>query len=176
MEINMNGNQNDVNYRYKMPKPSVTIGGQGNGIYTVFNNMDQISNSINHPVEVLMKYIASITGTSYNPTKKSLTGTHKSDELIEQLLNYIKFLVMCPKCGIPETIPKIKGTKKNINILLCCSACNNESTINTPNKNINKGIDIIIKYLNNGGEWKINKGTMVNVNQTDENNPFALLI
>ncbi len=35
------------------------------------------------------------------------------------------------------------------------------------NKQITKGIDIIIKYLNGGGEWVINKGWMVLLNQNE---------
>jgi hypothetical protein len=36
MSINLN-NSEDENYRYKMPKVSLTFGGSGNGIFTILN-------------------------------------------------------------------------------------------------------------------------------------------
>ena len=161
MEINMNGNDNDPTYRYRIPAFNVTIAGQGNGIYTVFKNIDDISKRMNHPKEVLMKYIASITGSNYNQSRDAITGSHTSNELKIIILQYIKFLVMCPECSIPETIPQIEGNKKNSTIKLCCFACKGENPIKQSNKQIDKGTDIIIKYLKAGSEWKICKGSMV---------------
>lgn len=161
MAINMNGNINDTNYRYTMDEFNVTIGGKGNGVYTVFNNIGDICKSMNHPTDVVMGYIAAITGSNYIATRNTITGTHKTGELTPIILEYIKHLVMCPKCNIPETIPKIQGTKKNATIILCCSACRNESPIKSVNKRIDKGVDIILKYLKAGNAWTTSKGTMV---------------
>lgn len=163
MEFNMNGNDKDSSYRYTVPEFKVNIAGRGNGIYTIFYNVDDISKKINHPSDIIFKYIASITGSNYIPERNTITGTHKPDELKEQLLTYIKYLVMCPKCNIPETIPQLTSTKKKSSIELFCSACKNVSPINIPNKNIDKGIDIIIKYLKSGKEWKTTKGNMVSI-------------
>lgn len=171
MEINMNGNVSDTNYRYKIPQFEIMVCGKGNGIYTIFNNMEEISKKIGHPEEVLFKYIASVTGSSYTKETHSITGTHDVTNLTKIILEYIRFLVMCPKCNIPETIPVIIGTKKNTNIKLSCLACKNESDISNSNKHINKGIEIIIKYLNNIKEWEINKtATVFTQNTTDDAN------
>ncbi len=167
MPINMNGNDNDPAYRYKIPDFVVQIAGQGNGIFTMFRNIDDISKNMNHPKEVLLKYFASVTGSNYNPSKDSITGTHKPDDLKKIILQYIKYIVMCPSCNIPETIPKVVGNKKNPDLQLTCCACKNESLVKPQNKQITKGIDIIIKYLNGGGEWVINKGWMVLLNQSE---------
>jgi translation initiation factor 2 beta subunit (eIF-2beta)/eIF-5 len=168
MEFNMNGNNKDTNYRYKMPCFNVTIAGKGNGIYTIFNNINDISRTMNHPSDVIFRWIASVTGSNYIPTRDTLTGTHKSDDLQELILGYIKYLVMCPKCGIPETVPKVVGVKNNASLKLCCSACKNEAPVKSPNKTIDKGVDIIIKYLNAGGEWSTTKGTMVQTSKTED--------
>ncbi len=169
MQINMNGNDNDTSYRYKMPAFNVQVAGKGNGIYTIFNNITDISKVMNHPVEVILKYIAAVTGSNYIQARNTVTGTHTSDELKQLILMYIKYLVMCPVCNIPETIPEVEGTKKNAKLKLCCSACKNVSNVTNPNKHIDKGIDIIIKYLNAGGTWKTTKGTMV---QTSDSKDF----
>ena len=116
---------------------------------------------MNHPTDVVMGHIAAITGSNYIATRNTITGTHKTEEMTPIILEYIKHLVMCPKCNIPETIPKIQGTKKNATIILCCSACRNESPIKSVNKRIDKGVDIILKYLKAGNAWTTSKGTMV---------------
>jgi len=162
----MNGNTNDTNYRYTMDEIHVTIGGKGNGVYTVFNNIEDVCKSMNHPVEVVMGYIAAITGSNYIGSRNSITGTHNTDDLTTIILEYIKHLVMCSKCNIPETIPKIQGVKKNASIVLCCSACKNETPVKSVNKRINKGVDIIVKYLKAENTWSTSKGTMVQ--QSDE--------
>lgn len=178
MTLNMNGNT-DPNYRYTIDTPNITIYGKGNGIYTKINNINEICKSINHPKDIVMGYIASATGSNYNAFQDTITGEHTKEVLSEIILEYIKYLVMCPKCNIPETIPKIQDEKKVKTILLCCSACKNESPIKYVNKQIDKGIDIIYKYLNKkDNTWKISKGTMV---QSDANssineiNPFDSL-
>lgn len=161
MTINMNGNTDDTNYRYTMDEINVTIGGKGNGIYTIFNNIDKVCESMNHPSVVVMGYIAAITGSNYIASRNTITGIHKTEELTTIILEYIKHIVMCPKCNIPETIPKVQGTKKNATIIICCSACRNESTLISANKRIVKGIDIILKYLKAGNNWTTSTGTMV---------------
>jgi translation initiation factor 5 len=179
MEINMNGNTNDTSYRYTMNALNVTVAGKGNGIYTIFNNIEDICKSMNHPVEVVMGYIAASTGSNYIASRNTITGTHNTEELTAIILEYIKQLVMCPVCNIPETIPKMQGTKKNASLILCCSACKNETPVKGVNKRITKGIDIILKYIKTGNVWTTSKGTMVvdtTVKTTEcEINPFDLI-
>jgi translation initiation factor 5 len=177
MEINMNGNLNDTNYRYTMPQFSIIIAGKGNGVYTIINNMSEISKAINHPEEVIFKYIATVTGSNYIKERNTITGSHDVTKLTSLILEYIKYLVICPKCNIPETIPTVSGNKKNTVILLNCSACKSESQINSSNKYIEKGQDIIIKYLKSDKDWKLNKGSMVlntELSDEDELNPFNI--
>ena len=169
--MNMNGS-NDPSYRYTMPTFNVTNAGNGNGKFTMLNNIEQISKSINHPVPVLCKYIASITGSSYIESRKQFTGSHSSSDLNKLIIQYIKYMVLCPKCGIPETVPKVFGTKKNAGINLSCSACKNESPIITNNKFAEKGSDIIVKYLNAGHIWEISSGSIVNNDCNLQSNNF----
>ena len=168
MSINMNGNDKDTSYRYTMPAFNVQVAGKGNGIYTIFNNINDISKAINHPSEIILKYIAAVTGSNYNQSKNTITGTHTPDELKQLILMYIKNLVMCQVCNNPETIPEVEGSKKNVKLKLCCSACKNVSNVTNSNKHIDKGIDIIIKYLNSGGTWKTTKGTMVQISDSSD--------
>jgi translation initiation factor 2 beta subunit (eIF-2beta)/eIF-5 len=166
-KMNMNGS-NDNSYRYKMPCFVVTQGGGGNGRYTTLNNIEQISNTINHPSQIICKLIANITGSNYIEARNQLTGTHTSEDLNKHILQYIKYMVLCPKCNIPETIPTVYGTKKNAGIQLNCSACKSETKIIASNKYTEKGVDIIVKYLNSGNMWTITKG-MITKEQTNDN-------
>jgi len=171
-KINMNGS-NDPNYRYKMPSFDIIMGGNGNGRFTVLKNIEQISKAINHPTTVICKYIANITGSSYIEARNELTGPHTIEELNKHIIQYIKYVVLCPKCNIPETIPIVYGTKKNAGIQLNCSACKNESKIITNNKQADKACDIIIKYLNAGNTWLIEKGAITQTEPDDifDSNP-----
>jgi translation initiation factor 2 beta subunit (eIF-2beta)/eIF-5 len=168
--MNMNGNNIDTNYRYTMPQFNITIVGKSSGIYTIVNNIYDISKSINHPPEVIMKYIASVTGSNYIQERQSITGTHTVDELNNIIIEYIKYIVFCQKCFIPETIPSLSGSKKNIQLHLCCSGCKNTTNILNPNKRIKKAIDIIIKYLKTEDDWKIHKGTAVSQDNDNQDN------
>lgn len=147
--MNINGDNKDDFYRYKRPEFEIKIGGGGNGIYTIINNMDSIGDSIGHSSYLLFKYIAKITGSNYIEGKNQLTGAHTKETLNNLLQEYIENFVLCPKCNIPESKPIIIGNKKRVELYLSCMACNNESHILSDKKNIIKGIDIIIKYLQN---------------------------
>lgn len=172
----MNGNNNDTNYRYVISEFQITIGGKGNGIYTKFNNIDEISKQINHPSEIILKYIAFVTGSNYTSSTNTITGNHTPDTLKTILLQYIKYFVLCPVCNIPETIPHIINNKKNISLYLTCSACNSESQLLGINKNQNKGIEFISKYLNTN-PWTSNNNVITIINNDDKDdkddlNPF----
>jgi translation initiation factor 2 beta subunit (eIF-2beta)/eIF-5 len=161
MTLNMNGNKLDTNYRYTMPEFDITIAGKSSGIYTIVNNINDISKSINHPSEVIMKYIAVVTGSNYIQSRESISGSHTIEELNNIIIEYIKYLVFCQRCFIPETVPCLTGSKKNIKLNFCCSGCKTTMDALIPNKRIEKGIDIIIKYLKTDSEWKMEKGTIV---------------
>jgi translation initiation factor 2 beta subunit (eIF-2beta)/eIF-5 len=189
-KINMNGSE-DESYRYKMPGFDVSMGGAGNGRFTILNNIDNISRAVNHPVPVICRFITSITGSSYIEARKQITGTYTASELNRLIIEYIKSVVLCPKCGIPETIPSVVGSKKNANIKLSCSACKTESQLKPINKYADKAIDILIKYINSNGieKWTVSKGSIVtntcsdggdNIQQSSdlmeekENDPFNI--
>ena len=94
------------------------------------------------------------------PNLNGITGHYENDELINVLFQYISSFVICPNCSIPELIPSIEGKKKNKKLILTCSACGKSETKQHKSKDEAKGMDLIVKYLDNN-TWKIAKGTMV---------------
>jgi translation initiation factor 5 len=154
--ININ-KSDDINYRYKMPSVSFKLGGAGNGIFTIINNLDEISIYINTPSEILYKYISYVYGSSFNEKKKSITGHHKNIQDI--LFDYIDEFVICKSCGIPELSYELeKINSKNFNVIGKCSACGSVNIINSNNKINNKCIENITKYLIKEKKWINNKG------------------
>ena len=71
----------------------------------------------------------------------------------------------------------LRVKKKNKKLILTCSACGKKSEKKANNKHEEKGVDMIIKYLDKN-EWKIKKGTMVIQDPFPDDNfdPFTQLI
>jgi translation initiation factor 5 len=172
--MNING-KNDSSYRYTMEPLKSSICGKGNGIFTIIQNLETVSKYLNHPHILILKYMGISFGSIVNEEKQTITGSHTTESLQKCLQQYIDKFVICPLCGIPETIPKItKITKKNILLELQCSACSSTNNISN-----HKHSDIIVKYLEKN-EWnhlQKNKGYMVNksidtIDIIDTINPF----
>ena len=157
--ININ-NSDDIHYRYQMPKVNVKYGGNGNGKYTVLNNMDEIGIAINSPSEIICKFISFSCGSSYNEKEKSITGHHTNIQNI--IFDYINNFVVCPTCNIPELnyyLDKVSAKKSN---LICkCSACGTINNLKHSNTVNDKCVDTIIKYLLKDNNWIKITGTMV---------------
>jgi translation initiation factor 5 len=159
MEININ-NSDDKDYRYKMERISITLGGSGNGLKTTINNIDTIANAINTPIEVLIKYLINYLSSNYNDKTKSFTGHHDVNKIQNAIFQYINTFVICSTCKIPELTYYVDNTDKKNKIKSKCSACGNFNILNLKNKFDNKGFEIISKYLETK-EWIIVEGKMV---------------
>lgn len=162
MSININGSD-DPYYRYKMDTIIILHGGQGNGLFTIINNVDKISNSINTPSEILIKYLSCHLNSNYNDKKKSFTGHHSYDFINTGLFNYINSFVICTDCSIPELFYSLN--KKTVNSK--CSACGNIQELNYTTKIDNKCIENISKYLIKKS-WNISKGNIILESKYDE--------
>lgn len=167
--LNINGKQ-DANYRYKMPAIKSSIAGKGNGIFTTFQNLNDIGKYLNHPGLLLLKFLSIFNGSMLNEEKISITGGYTNDQNQTALQLYINRFIICPKCGVPETIPQLKKeNKKNNTLELKCSSCGTLSNVIYNNKMEIKTGELIIKYLEKN-EWSIqNKGTMVKQSNNESN-------
>jgi hypothetical protein len=157
--LNINKSK-DENYRYKMPIVSIKTGGTGNGMFTIINNMDEISKAINTPSSIIYKFISYTLGSAYNDKKNSFTGHHNNIQDI--IFDYINTFVICSTCKVPELIYYLEKISAKKNILQCkCSACGKIDTIKPNNKIIEKCTDGILKYLLKEGTWNVTNGNMV---------------
>lgn len=157
--LNIN-NSDDLSYRYQMPKVSIKYAGNGNGKYTIINNMEEIAHAINSPPEIVYKFISFSCGSAYNEKDNSITGHH--DNIQSIIFDYINNFVICSTCSIPELnyyLEKISAKKSN---LICrCSACGTINKLKNSNKINDKCIDTITKYLVKENNWIKTSGTMV---------------
>lgn len=156
--INIGGNPNDEFYRYKMSPLKIQVIGKGNGIQTILTNIEEVSNAIGHPTEIISKFISYNTGSNWNLSKKTLTGKHDLVTLQDYINEYIQSFVLCDTCKNPETMYKIEGKKKNINLYVQCASCgytpkviigksSNDNEKVVKGKNNEKMINFIQKYI-----------------------------
>ena len=183
--INIGGNPNDEFYRYKMPAIKTQVTGRGNGIHTNFLNIDEVANAIGHPEEIIMKYITYELASNLNLKNKSIAGKH-DNEVQEKIMDYINNLVLCVKCGNPETIYELEGKKKRIKLFSKCASCgyrceivssgNDTSDVKSiKGKNSGKIFNSIIKYVQDNPislETREKKEYIKETNLIDDDNIF----
>jgi translation initiation factor 5 len=165
--LNIN-NSDDPSYRYKMPIVTCQQqGGKIDGRSTILTNLNDVTTAFNTPSSIVLKFIGFKKGLRVNDSNNSITGHHTSNDIIDIIFQYIDKFVICPNCGIPELLPIVEGKKKKRKLFFKCSACCHTVEKNGKNNDENKGIDLILKYLENN-DWKIKKGNMVLSNDVDE--------
>lgn len=95
----------DPHYRYKMPKLTAKVEGNGNGIKTVLTNITAVARSLGRPASYPTKYFGCELGaqTQMQDDLYIVNGSHDPDRLLNLLYAFIKRFVLCPKCSNPET-------------------------------------------------------------------------
>ena len=130
--FNVDRNNPDTFYRYKMPKVETKYEGRGNGTKTVIVNMEALGKALNRPNELIHKSFGLGLGTQARRDKIGhgryiINGIHTSERLHEVLdALVIKNLVLCSNCSNPETELHVSKTK---NIYMGCRACGSKSKL-----------------------------------------------
>ncbi len=175
MSLNINQNNNDSFYRYKMDKIKLTQTGRGGNCHTILENLENIANKINTAPELLLQYIGIINGCNTNQRllredKYMLKGHYNDDKIQETIYSFINFATLCQKCNIPELSPSVEKKGKNSILIMTCSACGKNYELIGNNKHNEKLVDSMIKYYTIN-KFVANKGNMV-VGKSDNFNPF----
>ena len=121
MTLNVDPNNNDPFYRYKLHKPSIIIEGKNQNSRTLINNIDQLASDLEVKPEQLLKFISLKKGTrcSYAKEKSMVKTILTHNEVLEFIYDFIKKDVLCKKCANPETVRSIKN---NI-LMIKCKSC-----------------------------------------------------
>lgn len=113
----------DPEYRYKMPLVYGKIEGRGNGIKTVVPNITDVAMSLHRDAGEVNKFFGCELGaqTTYSAeTDRAVVNGAHTDTVLQQMMHrYIQGFVICPNCGLPETVYKIKSEIIYHN----CAAC-----------------------------------------------------
>lgn len=115
--INVNGDQTDTCYRYKMHPLHVSYISESGGT-TVIDNGEQVAHEIYRELADLKSVMAK--GLSSRVFIKNnqimIPGNYEAGKLQQILYKYIQSEVLCSKCGNPETQLWKKRKRK-------CNAC-----------------------------------------------------
>eukprot|EP01084_Bolivina_argentea_P232995 392534_1 len=104
--INIGGDANDINYRYKMSSLQTKIEGRGNGIKTVLMNISTVAKQLHTEPPYATKFFGMEVGAlSQYDHKRNVGivhGVHQTKELQKMLKKFINEFILCPKCKLPE--------------------------------------------------------------------------
>lgn len=150
---------NDPNYRYWMNNLKVNVSNNE----TTISNLEELSNILNYPIEILLKFLSSEVGTSNLPPNK-LKGIFNEEKLQILIYRFIDEFKICSNCETPELKPYIDSKK----LMNRCSSCGTADEIK--NTNYKKSYNTIKNYLNNN-TWPTSNGFIVG-NDTDDEDDF----
>jgi len=128
----------DVFDRYKMRQLFVQIVGKGKMIRTSLLNVDDVA----HDLKVEPEYIGAYFGYELGAQSKydgkkpdrergSISGEHDSSMLSSLMSKFIKEIVLCTNCGLPENTLSLD--RKSSEVYGRCSGCGNASTVQPAN-------------------------------------------
>jgi translation initiation factor 2 subunit 2 len=110
--------------RFSVPDPDLRT--EGN--VTVFENFQEILDTVSRDAEHLQKFLQDEFGTSAQIDDRGrarLTGEFNESRVGEAIEAYVEAYVICPECGLPDT----KLTQEQGAELLECDACGARSSV-----------------------------------------------
>jgi len=115
----------DEKQRYKMPTILTKTESGGNGVKTVFANIEDVSAAIFREADVLHKYFGYELGAQATYVSKEnkylVMGEFPVDILQKKVFEFIEKFVLCSKCRSPET--DVEAGPKGRTVVLRCRAC-----------------------------------------------------
>ncbi|MFC7133964.1 MULTISPECIES: translation initiation factor IF-2 subunit beta [Salinibaculum] len=105
--------------------PDADVRQEGN--VTVFENFQQVCRDLGRDEDHLMKFLQNELGTSGHIDESGrarLTGDFNARRIDEALAAYSEEYVLCPECGLPDTVlDREQGA-----LILRCEACGARSS------------------------------------------------
>lgn len=145
MKINVDKNNKDQFYRYKMAFPEIKVEGKGAASKTVILNMTEIADALKRNTDHIVRLIGQELGTQTKIDKKNdrciLNGSHDPKTILSLIYFFVENYVLCGKCRNPETfyVAKEKGLRRE------CYACGNKT------KTEGKLVNAIMKEIKEKG-------------------------
>jgi len=134
MSRNIGGDNQDLSYRYKMPRLVTKVEGRGNGIKTRLVNVADVGKALHRDPAYITKYFGCELGAQAKINAKILeyivNGAHDTSTFDSLLDSFIEKYVLCPKCKLPET----DLTVKRGSIFATCNACGDSSQLDAKHR------------------------------------------
>jgi len=134
MSRNIGGDNQDLSYRYKMPRLVTKVEGRGNGIKTRLVNVADVGKAVHRDPAYITKYFGCELGAQAKINAKILeyivNGAHDTSTFDTLLDAFIEKYVLCPKCKLPETDLSVKRGS----IFATCNACGDSSQLDAKHR------------------------------------------
>ena len=123
--IPVDKNSKDEKQRYKMPTILTKTESGGNGVKTIFPNIEEVSRAIFREPEVLHKFFGYELGAQATYIAKEnkylVMGEFPTEIIQNKVFTFIEKFVLCSKCRCPET--DVESGNKGKSVVLRCRAC-----------------------------------------------------
>ena len=87
---------NDPNYRYKMPEIKTKTNGSGtHGVTTILTNIEDLSNTLRMPKDIILQYIGKSIGTNVTENINAIKGSlnqKDAQQYIYKLINIVSYV------------------------------------------------------------------------------------
>lgn len=145
-----------VEDRFKIPKAEIFY--EGNT--TVIKNFDKISDTINRPSDLVLKFLLGGLGTAGEITGARVVfqGKIPAKNINDKIREYVDIFVMCSECNRPDT----HLVKQGRNLLIRCDACGafrsvksrKKKVVQQPSEALKEGglIELTIKDIGRKGD------------------------
>jgi len=132
--INIGRSNEDLSFRYKMPKLLTKVEGRGNGIRTVLVNMVDVAKALKvqpaYPTKFFGIELGAQSKYELSTDRAIVNGNHSANDLQKLLDKFIAIFVLCPTCTLPEIKMEVQTSKVKID----CAACGHNSILKTAHK------------------------------------------
>jgi len=145
-----------VEDRFKLPKAEIFY--EGNT--TVIKNFDKISDAVNRPPDLILKFLLGGLGTAgeLDSSRAVFQGKIPAKSIQDKLKEYIDSFVICSECNRPDT----HLVKQGRTTLIRCDACGafrsvksrKKKVITQPSETLKEGntYDLTIKDIGKKGD------------------------
>lgn len=124
--IDISRTNNDMYYRYKMPRAVIKHEGKAGNTRTIITNLDEIASSLKRAPLYILKFVSYELATRIDvgAGKYAVNGKYDSSRIQDLIYDFIDAFVMCPFCSNPETFYINQG-----GLGMECLACGKRSEV-----------------------------------------------
>lgn len=172
---------NDPNYRYKMPEIKTKTNGSGtHGVTTILTNIEDLSNTLRIPKDIILQYIGKSIGTNVTENINAIKGSLNQKDAQQYIYKLINDCILCKKCQLPELyIEKndssdnnfLTGKSKKRKAQFKCASCG--FSVSHQIKSGSLISDLIVRYLEKNNQWILKKDNVKKTSSNSDQNLFG---